>query len=391
MDFDLSDEQRLIIDTARRLGTRFGLDYWRERDRAHAFAGEFWQAVCDAGLCGIALPEDFGGSGLGMTEVALVVEELAACGGGSTIGQIFMNNPIFGGISIARLGSEAVKRDLLPKLARGELRFCMALTEPDAGTNSLNLSTFAHPGAAGGWRLRGSKIWITGVPQADKMLVVARTTRLAESHRKTDGISLFLIDVDRAGLTHQGIEKVGTRTNPSSTVQFDDVAIRPDELLGPLGGGWHELLHVLNTERIVTTAALVGTGRLAIQLATRYAADRKVFGDAPIGRYQALQFPLAQAHAELQCARLMNLQAANLCDSNRPYGSESNVGKLIAAQAAQRAIDRSMQTMGGMGYAVDMHVERLWRDARLFKFAPVSEEMILNFIAQHDLGMPRSY
>jgi acyl-CoA dehydrogenase len=303
-----------------------------------------------------------------------------------------MNNPIFGGVAITRFGSDTVKKNYLPRLARGEMRFSMALTEPDAGTNSLSLQTFAtRNGNGNGWLLNGQKIWITGVPQADKILVIARTTKLEAVRRKTEGISMFLIDVERAGLDHKPIAKVGTNTNPSSMVYFDNVAVAEEELLGTLDSGWSELLHVLNTERIVTTASLVGCGRLAIKLGTDYAAVRKVFNGTPIGSYQGLQFPMAQAHAELQCARLMNLNAAWLHDNGKPYGSEANVAKLIAAQAANAAIERAMQTMGGMGYSKEMHVERLWRDARLFKFAPISEEMVLNFIAQHDLGMPRSY
>ena len=392
MDFALSEEHKMIVETARRVGAQFGLDYWRARDEAHEFAEDFWRAVCKAGLCGIVLPPEYGGAGLGMLELALVIEELAAAGGGATVGQIFMNNPIFGGVSISRFGSEAVKRNCLPQLARGDMRFSMALTEPDAGTNSLNLKTFAtRNGNGNGWTLNGQKIWITGVPQADKMLVIARTTKIEAVRHKTQGITMFLIDVARKGVEHRPIPKVGTNTNPSSMVYFDDVAIAEEDLLGTLDSGWSELLHVLNTERIVTTASLVGCGRLALKLATDYASARKVFNGAPIGSYQGLQFPLAQAHAELQCARLMNLKAAWLHDNGMTYGSEANVGKLIAAQAATAAIERAMQTMGGMGYSKEMHVERLWRDARLFKFAPISEEMVLNFIAQHDLGMPRSY
>ncbi|MFI4983266.1 MAG: acyl-CoA dehydrogenase family protein, partial [Nevskiales bacterium] len=237
----------------------------------------------------------------------------------------------------------------------------------------------------------GRKIWITAVPDAQKMLVIARTRKLEEVGRRTDGISMFMIDVARDGLTHRAIEKVGTHTLAASLVFFDDVHVERDELIGTLDKGWHELLEVLNTERIVTTAGLVGAGKLAIRLAVDYAKERCVFGDRPVASYQGLQFPLAQAYAELQCARLMNLQAAVLCDTGQPYGSEANQAKLIAAQAASHAIERSMQAMGGMGYAKESHLERLWRDARLFRFAPVSEEMVLNYIATHDLGMPRSY
>lgn len=390
MDFQLSEEQRMMVETATRVGTEYGLEYWRAQDAKKAFPAEAWTAFCDAGLCGVALPETYGGAGLGMLDMALVIEALSRAGGGSTLAQLYMINPIFGGVALSMFGTEAQKAAMLPPLIKGTMNFCMALTEPNAGSNSLEIRSFAQADGDG-WRLRGQKIWITAVPDAQKMLVVARTRRLDEVKRRTDGISLFLIDVDRKGLTHAAIDKVGTQTLASSTISFDDVRIEKDELIGTLDNGWKQLLEVLNTERIVTTAGLVGAGRLAIRLAVDYANQRKVFGDRPVSAYQGLQFPLAQAHAELECAWLMNLKAAALCDQGQPYGSEANVAKLIAAQAAATAIERSMQAMGGMGYAKEMHLERLWRDARLFRFAPISEEMILNFIAQHDLGMPRSY
>jgi acyl-CoA dehydrogenase len=391
MEFSFTPEQTLMAKTARRIGEKFGLEYWRELDRTKSYPAEIWKAICEAGLCGVALPEEHGGAGLGMVEMALIVENLAAAGGGSTVGQLFMVNPIFGGVSIAKFGRPEMKRELLPKLIAGELNCCMALTEPDAGSNSLEIKTFARRDGNNGWRLSGQKIWITAVPQAHKMLVVARTRKVEEVPRRTDGISLFLIDVERDGLRHSAIDKLGTNTLPSSSIFFDDVRIEEHELIGTLDGGWRDLLDVLNTERIVTTAGLVGTGELAIKLAVKYAADRKVFAKRPIGSYQGLQFPLAQAHAEIECARLMNYKAAALFDAGKPYGSEANVAKLIAAQATATATERAMQTMGGMGYAKEFDVERLWRDARLFRFAPISEEMILNFIAVHDLGMPRSY
>jgi acyl-CoA dehydrogenase len=390
MDFAFSSEQELLIDTARKVGAAFGLDYWKANDKAKAYPQECWQAICDAGIAGIAIPEAYGGSGLGMVELALAIEELCAAGAGSTLAQVFMLNPIFGGMGIMRAGSEAQKREMLPKLTAGKLTFAMALTEPDAGTNSLGLRTFARRDG-NGWRLKGRKIWITGVDKADKILIVARTTKIEDAPKKTHGITLFLVDREREGIAYDPIAKLGTNTLTSCNVFLDDVRVESHEQLGTVDGGWAELLDVLNTERIVTTAGLVGTGRLAIKLAVDYAQGRKVFGDRPIGSYQGLQFPLAQAHAELSAARLKNLEAAWRCDQGKPYGSEANAAKLIAAQAATSAIERAMQTMGGMGYAVDSHLERLWRDNRLFKFAPVSEEMILNYIAQQDLGLPRSY
>jgi len=390
MDVTLSDEQKMIVDLAKKVGERFGLDYWLEQDRNKEFPQEAWLEICRAGLGGATLDEEYGGGGQGTVEMALIVEELAAAGGGSTLGQLFMLNPVFGGVAVSKYGSDAMRAEVLPRLAQGELTCCMALTEPDAGTNTLEMRTTAKP-ANGGWSISGTKTWITAVPNADKMLIVARTLPLGEAGSKSHGISMFLVDRDRAGINYENIEKVGTNTLSACTVYLDDVFAAEGELIGTLHGGWPQLLDVLNAERIVTTAGLVGAGRLAIKLAVDYANVRKVFRDTPISSYQGLQFPLAQAYAELQCARVMNLHAAALCDAGEPYGSEANMAKLIAAQACESAINRSMQTLGGMGFAREYHVERLWRDARLFKFAPVSEEMILNFIATHNLGMARSY
>jgi acyl-CoA dehydrogenase len=390
MNFELTEQQIMIADSARKVGDRFGLDYWREQDAAKAFPTAYWRAVCEAGLGGAALPVEYGGSGLGVLELSLIVENLSAAGGGSTVGQLFMINPIFGGVSISLFGTPAMKAELLPRLCAGDVNFCMALTEPDAGSNSLEIKTFAA-GDDDGWVLNGRKIWITAVPDAEKMLVIARTKKLSESSSRTDGLSMFMIDTKREGVSHAMIDKVGTRTLSSSSVFFDNVRIHKHELLGTQHSGWRALLDVLNTERIVTTAGLVGTGELAIKLAVRYANERKVFGDKPISSYQGLQFPLAQCHAEVEAARLLNHKAAANFDAGLPYGSEANAGKLLAAQAVARTTERAMQTMGGMGYATECHVERLWRDCRLFRFAPISEEMILNYIAVHDLGMPRSY
>lgn len=390
MDFSLTDEQTMMIDAARKVGEAFGPDYWRQLDSDKAYPAECWKAICAAGLAGAMLPEQYGGAGLGMLDTALIVEELCAAGAGATLSQIFMLNPIFGGVSISKYGSEQMKRDWLPKLCSGEMSFCMALTEPDAGSNSLELRSIAVRDGDG-WRLNGRKIWITGVPQSQKMLVVARTTPIKDSPRRTFGLSLFMIDTSRNGVSHTEIDKTGTRTLPSSSVFFDDVLIAPEEVIGTIDHGWRQLLDVLNTERIVTTAGLIGAGRLALKLGVAYANERKVFGDRPIGAYQGIQFPMAQNWAELEAAKNLNLKSAWLFDNDLPFGSESNAAKLIASQAASSVAERAMQAMGGMGYSKEMHVERLWRDARLFRFAPVSEEMILNYIATANLGMPRSY
>ncbi len=269
MDFTIAEDQKLIADAAQKVGARFGLEYWRDHDARKAFPKEFWLAVCEAGFCGIALPEAHGGTGLGMLEMALVVEQLAMAGGGSTVGQLFMINPIFGGVSISRFGSESMKQQILPKIISGEINCSMALTEPDAGSNSLEIKTFAER-SGNGWRLNGRKIWITGVELAQKMLVVARTTKLDKVAKRTQGLSMFLIDVERKGLTFAPIDKLGTNTLSSCSVFFDDVAVDGGELVGTLDGGWYELLDVLNTERIVTTAGLIGAAELAMRLAVNF-------------------------------------------------------------------------------------------------------------------------
>ena len=390
MELMLNDEQKMMVETARRVGERYGLDYWHEKDKNKKFPGEAWKAICEAGLCGVALPEEYGGSGRGMLDMALIIETLCSTGAGSTLGQLFMCNPIFGGVAISRYGTEQMKRDLLPGIISGDLQFCMGLTEPNAGSNTLEMRSYAAPDGDG-FRLNGQKIWITNVEASDYIVAVARTVKYEETQRRTEGITMFLVDTNRKGVTHNSIDKLGTNTLPSSSIFFEDVLIEPHEVIGTVHKGWKQLLDVLNTERIVTTAGLVGTIDLALKLATDYARDRKVFGDTPIAAYQGLQFPLAQAYAENECARLMNWHAASLCDAGLPFGGQANVAKLIAAQACADATEKAMQTMGGMGYSKEFHVERLWRDCRLFRFAPVSEEMILNYIAQHDLGMTRSY
>ncbi|HEX9842367.1 MAG TPA: acyl-CoA dehydrogenase family protein, partial [bacterium] len=330
---ELTEQQRLIVETARVVGKRYGLEYWRDLDSRKAYPEEMWRAICENGLAGAALPESHGGSGLGMVELALVVEALAEGGAGSTVGQLFMLNPIFAGVPLAKHSSAALRDRYLPGLISGDIHACMALTEPDAGTNSLELRTRAEPNG-NGWLLNGRKIWITGVERSDIMIVVARTRKIEEVSRRTEGITLFLIDTKRAGVSHTTIEKLGTNTLSSCMVYLENVPVAPSDIVGEEGAGWHVLLDVLNTERIVTTAGLVGTGRLAIRVAVDFANQRKVFNDVPIGRYQGIQFPLAQGHAELECARIMNLHAAACFDHGRPYGSQANQAKLIASQAA---------------------------------------------------------
>lgn len=390
MDFALSSEQEMLVETARRIGHDYGVDYWRKLDAASQFPHEIWQALCEAGIAGASLPVEHGGSGLGMLETALVVEALTGAGAGMPLAQLFMVNPVFGGRAIQRFGTEAMRREILPGLADGTAMMSFALTEPDAGNNSLRISTTARADGRG-WILTGQKTWISGYATSTHLLVVARTSPLDQATGRTHGISMFLIDAKRKGVSAQPIDKVGTRPLPAFTVFFDEVRIEEDELVGTLDGGWPELLELLNGERIVTTAGLIGTGRLAIQLSSNFVRDRRIFGDRAIGSYQGVQFPLAEATASLNASSLINQKAAWLFDRQLPMATEASSAKYLAAEAAFAACDRSMQVMGGMGLANEYHVERLWRDARVFRIAPVPQEMALNYIAMHDLGLPRSY
>jgi acyl-CoA dehydrogenase len=389
MDFVLERQQRDLRSAVGQLMTDYGLDYWAKKDKAHEFPSEMWAALAAGGWLGIAIPEEYGGAGLGMLEMALVIEECCRAGGGATLSQLFMLTPVFGGVSVLRHGSAQQKEFFLPRIARGEIDFCMALTEPDAGSNTLATRTIAIE-EADGYRISGRKTWITAVDQADWMLIVARTTPPEHAPRRSFGLSLFLAPANAPGITWSPIDKLGTNCIGSFTVFLDDVVLPKDALLGTRDEGWRHLLATLNTERIVTAAGCLGAGELALELAVRYANQREVFG-APIGSRQGIQFPLARTKAALELARLMNYKAAWLYDRGEDCGAEANIAKLAAADAGLAAADRAIQTMGGMGYARESHVERLWRDLRLFGFAPVSEEMILSYIGTSVLGLPRSY
>ncbi|MBX5455714.1 MAG: acyl-CoA/acyl-ACP dehydrogenase [Thermogemmatispora sp.] len=389
MDFQTSEEHTLIRESVRQLASRYGLEYWREKDRQHAFPEELWKELARAGWLGTIIPERYGGAGMGLLEMAIVVEEMAASGAGATIAQLFMMTPVFGALTILRHGSEEQRERYLPALARGEFDFSMALTEPDAGSDTLATKTLARR-HGDEYVISGQKVWISGVDRAGGMLLVARTTPLEEAPRRTFGLSLFLVDPHSPGVSHQPLEKVGTHCVTSSMVFIDELVVPKTALIGEEGEGWKYLVDTLNSERIVTTAGCVGAGDLAIRLAVDYANARVVFGQK-IGRHQAIQFPLARLKAEIEMARLMNYKAAWLLDHHLPCAAEANMAKMVAAEAAFNACDQAMQTLGGYGFSTEYHIERLWRDVRLFRLAPISQEMILNYIAQHVLGLPRSY
>lgn len=389
MDLDLTQDQRDLQTAVRDLVSRYDVAYWAEKDRAHAFPREMWDDLGRNGWLGVAIPTKYGGAGLGMLEMALVVEECCRAGGGATVAQLFMVTPVFGGISVLAHGSVAQKERFLPAIARGEADFCMALTETEAGSNTLAIRTTAVD-EGDRWRINGQKVWISAVDEADWMLLVARTTPADAAPKRTHGISLFIVPAHDPAIAIRPIEKLGTNCVASFSVFIDDLCVPKDALLGRRDEGWSHILATLNTERIVTAAGCVAAGDLALDLATAYARERKVFG-APIGSHQGIQFPLARVKIDLELARLMNYKAAWLYDHGRDCGAEANMAKLAAAEAGLRAADRAIQTLGGMGYARESHVERLWRDLRLFGFAPVAEELILAYVGQSVLGLPRSY
>jgi acyl-CoA dehydrogenase len=389
VDFELTESARAIRDGLRELVARFDLDYWRECEAKHAFPEEYFAALAAGGWLGIAIPKEYGGAGLGMVEMALAVDELARGGGGTVPLFIYNLSPVFGAMPITRHGTEEQKARWLPGLASGEIEFSMALTEPGAGTNTLATETTARR-KGDGWVLSGQKVFISGVARAKGMLVIARTSPPEPQRPGTEGMTTFLIDPHHELVSFQPIEKVGTNLFDTNFVFFDDVPLPTDALLGEEGNGWQCILDTLNPERIVTTAGAVGAGDLVIELAGRYARERVVF-DRPIASYQGLQFPLARAKAELEMARLANLKAAWTFDRGQNPGSLANMAKLVGTEWACIAADQAMQTLGGYGYTADYHIERYWRDLRLLKIAPVTQEMTLNYIAQHALKLPRSY
>jgi acyl-CoA dehydrogenase len=364
------------------------LDYWLERDTKHAFPEELWRALADDGWLGVAIPEEYGGSGLGLDAAVQVIEAVAAGGGGSTVGQVFMG-AMLPAASILRHGSQAQRKEFLPGLASGATFFGIALTEPDAGSNALATATRADR-VKGGFRIYGQKIYITAMERVELLQVLARTTPEAEVSSRTRGLTLFVVDPKADGIEYAPMEKLGTNTMSTSMLFLDGVFVPDSAVIGPLEEGWKVIVDALNVERLITAAAVLGAGELALRLAVDYAANRIVFG-RPIGANQALAFPLAHAKALLACARTLCERAAQLYDRGEPCAAEGNMAKLIATEASFDACDQTMQVFGGAGYMREQHVERLWRDARLWKIAPVSQEMALAFVAQNVLKLPRSY
>lgn len=391
MDFSFTPEQEQIRDAIGKICARFPDEYWLARDRDGGFPEDFHRALAEAGWLGIAMPPEHGGAGLGITEAALMMQAVAESGAGfSGASAVHMN--IFGLHPVVVSGTAEQKRRWLPPLIAGKDRACFAVTEPDAGLNTLKLKTRAVR-AGDHYVVSGQKIWISTAQVATKVLLLARTTPIEEaeaSSGRTRGLSLFYTDLDRRFVEVREIEKMGRKCVDSNQVFFDGLRVPTADLIGEEGRGFEYILHGMNPERILIGAEAVGLGRAALRRAAKYAGERIVF-DRPIGRNQGVQHPLARCWMELEAANLMALKAASLYDAGRACGAEANAAKYLGAEACFRACEQAILTHGGMGYAKEYHVERYMREAWVPRLAPVSPHLILCFIAEKVLGLPKSY
>ncbi|MFJ9100578.1 acyl-CoA dehydrogenase family protein [Streptomyces sp. NPDC102405] len=388
MDFELGEQQRDIQAAVRDLARTFAPDYWADRDERGEFPWEFYDAFAKAGWLGIAVPEEYGGGGLGVLEASLLLEEVAASGAGMN-GCSTMHLTIFGLNVLAKHGSQALRRAVLPHAATGELHVCFGVTEPDAGTDTTRISTFARR-EGDHYIVHGRKVWITKAGDSQKMVLLARTTPRDEVAKPTHGLSVFLADVDRNAMDIRPIPKMGRNAVASNEIVIDGLKVPVSARIGEEGQGFRYLLDGLNPERILLAHEALGLGRAALDAATRYASERIVF-ERPIGQNQGIAFPLAEALTRLDAARLMARNAAWRYDRGLDCGREANMAKFLCADAGFQAADRAVQTLGGMGYAREYHVERYFRESRLLRLAPVSQEMVLNYVSQHVMGLPRSY
>jgi acyl-CoA dehydrogenase len=384
----LTPAQRSIRSAVEAICRQFDAEYWLKTDETGEFPESFVAAMAAGGWLGIAMPEDVGGSGLGLTEAAILMQTVTESGAGFTGASAFHIN-IFGPNPIVKFGSDEQKKRFLPPLIAGTDKSCFAVTEPDSGLDTSSLKTKAER-MPGGYLISGRKIWTTGAQRANKIMIIARTTPRDQCKRATDGLSLFYADFDRTKITATPISKMGRKAVESNVVFIDGLKVPEEDLIGEEGKGFSYLLHGLNPERVLFGAEAVGLGRAALKRATQYAGERVVFG-RPIGQNQGIQHPLARAWMELEAANLVAFQAAALYDAGAECGAEANTAKYLGAEAGFTACESAMLSMGGMGYAKEFHVERYFREAMIARLAPVSREMILNFVGERVLGLPKSY
>jgi acyl-CoA dehydrogenase len=388
MSFFLSDDQLAIRDAISKLCADFDADYWLHCDNEGRFPQAFVDAICAGGWLGIAMPEEYGGSGLGITEASLMMQAVTESGAGfSGASAIHLN--VFGLNPVVIFGTDEQKRRMLPAMLTGEKTACFGVTEPNAGLDTLSLETRAER-IGDGYIVNGQKHWTSMAQRADKILLLARTTPKEDAPKRTHGLSLFFTDFNRDYLEVREIPKMGRKAVDSNAVFFDNLPIPHEDLIGEEGKGFHYILHGLNPERILLAAESIGLGRAALSRACDYAKERTVFG-RQIGQNQGIQHPLAKCWIDLEAAELLAYNAAMLYDAERECGAQANAAKFLAAEAGFHACEQAMLTHGGMGYAKEYHVERYMREMMIPRIAPVSREMIFNYIAERELGLPRSY
>ena len=388
MEFSRPDDHEAIRDGIRRVCAGFTDEYWSAVDEAHEFPWEFYDALAAGGWVGIAIPEEYGGGGQGITEASIMLEEIAASGAAMN-GCSAIHLSIFGMEPVRRHGSPELAAEVLPRVASGELHVCFGVTEPDAGTDTTSIRTRAVR-EGDEYVVTGAKVWTTKAPLSEMCLLLVRTTPREECAKPTDGMTLLLVDLRRPEVDIRPIPKLGRNAVVSCEVRYDGLRVPVGRRIGEEGKGFTYLLDGLNPERILLAGEALGIGRAAMARAVDYAKERVVFG-RPIGQNQGLAFPLAEAHMRLHAAELAVREASWRFDIGLPCGEAANTAKYLAAEAAFFACDRAMQTHGGMGYAREYHVERYWREARLMKIAPVSQEMVLNYVSANVLGLPKSY
>jgi len=388
LDFSLTPDQQNIRDAILKHCSQFPDEYWLERDREGIFPHDFHQSLLEAGWLGIAMPTEFGGAGLGITEAAVMMQAIAESGACMS-GASSVHIPVFSLQPIVHFGSQQQKERMLPPVIRGADKVCFAVTEPNAGLNTTELKTRAER-CTGGYLVNGEKIWISTAQVTNKMLLLARTTPLDAVQRKTDGLSLFYTNLDRSKIDVRLIHKMGRHAVDSNMLFIQDLWVPEEDRIGAEGQGFKILLHGLNPERVLVAAEAIGIGRAAIARAARYARERIVF-NRPIGMNQGIQHPLAKCWAQLEAANLMVMKAATLFDHGHECGVEANTGKYLAGEFGFEACHTAMLTLGGMGYAQEYHVERYLRESLIPRTAPVSPHMILNFLAEKVLELPKSY
>ena len=388
MNFDLTEDQATIRAAVAELASKFDDQYWMERDAAHEFPTEFYDTFATAGWLGITTPEEYGGQGFGITEASILLEEVSASGGGMNAASS-MHLSIFGMHPVIVHGSDELKARTLPRIVSGDLHVCFGVTEPGAGLDTTRITTFARK-QGNKYVVNGRKVWISKALESEKVLLLTRTTRFEDVAKKTDGLTLFLTDLNRDHVEIRPIRKMGRNAVSSNELFIDDLVIPEADRVGEEGQGFKYILDGLNPERMLVASEALGLGRAALRRAVRYGNEREVFG-RPIGMNQGLQFPLADSLARLDAAELALRKATWLYDNGRPCGREANTAKYLCADAGFEAADRALQVHGGMGYSEEYHVARYFREARLLRIAPLSQEMILNYLGEHVLGMPRSY